>query len=73
MLGNGWVYETFGISKRLTIKPLQILLNVLPLKLALFAKCFIYRVTSWPFLYFVILLLIFAALFFSPGVGVGRA
>ena len=41
---NGWVYETFGISKRLPNKPLSSLLNVLPLKLALSAKCFIYRV-----------------------------
>ena len=41
---NGWVYETFGISKRFPIKPLHCLLNVPPLKLALSAKCFIYRV-----------------------------
>ena len=44
---NGWVYETFGISKRFPIKPLRCLLNVLPLKLALSAKCFIYRVVCW--------------------------
>jgi hypothetical protein len=48
LAGNGWVYETFGISKRFPIKPLRCLLNVLPLKLALSAKCFIYRVTNWP-------------------------
>jgi len=49
---NGWVYKTFGISKRLPIKPLQCLLNVLPLKSALSAKCFIYRVTNWPLFIF---------------------
>ena len=43
---NGWVYETFGISKRFPIKPLQSLLNVPPLKLALPAKCFIYLVCA---------------------------
>jgi len=45
---NGWVYEKFGISKRFLIKPLQSLLNVLTLKLALSAKCFIYRVELNP-------------------------
>ncbi len=49
---NGWVYETFGISKRFPIKLLQCLLNVLLLKLALSAKCFIYRVTNWPLFIF---------------------
>jgi len=49
---NGWVYETFGTSNRFPIKPLQSLLNVLPLKLALSAKCFIYRVTNWPLFIF---------------------
>ena len=44
MTANGWVYETFGISKRFPIKPLRCLLSVPPLKLALSAKCFIYRV-----------------------------
>lgn len=43
---NGWVYETFGISKRFPIRPLQCLLYVPHLKLALSAKCFIYRVTG---------------------------
>ncbi len=46
MRANGWVYETFGISKRFPIKPLQSLLNVPLLKLALSAKCFIYRVCA---------------------------
>ena len=49
---NGWVYETFGISKRFPINPLQCSLNVLPLKSALSAKCFIYRVTNWPLFIF---------------------
>ena len=52
MVGNGWVYETFGISMQLPIKPLQCLLNVPPLKLALSAKCFIYRVPNWPLFLF---------------------
>jgi len=52
LTANGWVYETFGISKRFPIKPLRCLLNVPPLKLALSAKCFIYRVTNWPLLIF---------------------
>ena len=43
---NGYVYETFGISKHFPVKPLQSLLNVTPLKLALSAKCFIYDVTT---------------------------
>jgi hypothetical protein len=44
---NGWVYETFGISKHFPVKPLQSLLDVTPLKLALSVKCFIYRVRGW--------------------------
>ena len=51
-LFNGWVYETFGISTQFLIKPLRCLLNVQPLKLALSAKCFIYRVTNWPLFIF---------------------
>src|SRR5690554_4794656 len=54
---NGLVYETSGISKRFPIKPLQSLLNVPPLNLALSAKCFIYRVTNWP-LFFKALIII---------------
>jgi len=46
--GNGHVYETFGITKRFRIKPLQFILNVLLLKLVLSAKCFIYGVVRWP-------------------------
>lgn len=46
MNANGWVYETFSISKRFPVKPLQCLLNVTPLKLALSANCFIYRVCA---------------------------
>jgi hypothetical protein len=47
MLGNGHVYETFGISKGKPVKPLQFLLNVTALKLKLSAKCFIYFVSCW--------------------------
>jgi len=50
LVPNGWVYETFGISRFFTIKPLQSLLNVRTLNIAFSAKCFIYRVTNWPFL-----------------------
>ena len=52
MWHNGWVYETFGISKRFLINLLRCLLSVPPLKLALSAKCFIYRVTNWPLFIF---------------------
>lgn len=48
MNANGRVYETFGNSKRFPVKPLRCLLNVTPLKLALSAKCFIYRVQATP-------------------------
>ncbi len=44
MFGNVDVYEIFGISKRFPIKPLQFLLIVPILKLALSAKYFIYYV-----------------------------
>ena len=52
MTHNGYVYETFGISKHFTVKPLQCLLDVTPLKLALSAKCFIHDVTNWALLSF---------------------
>ena len=44
--------KSFGISKNKPVKPLQILLNVTTLKLALSAKCFIYIVV---FSYFIFL------------------
>lgn len=40
---------SFGDSKHKPVKPLQSLLNVMPLKLALSAKCFIYDVGCWFF------------------------
>jgi hypothetical protein len=43
---NVWVYETFGISERKPVKPLQRQLSALPSKLALSAKCFIYRIRA---------------------------
>ena len=47
MRHSGNVYETFGITKHEPIKPLQSLLDVTPLKLALSAKCTIHDVTVW--------------------------
>ncbi len=46
---NGYVYEMFGISESKPVKPLQFLLNVTVLRLALSAKCFIYFVSNWLF------------------------
>lgn len=43
---NVWVYERFGSSKRIPFKPLQSLLNVPPLKLALSVKWLIYCVVA---------------------------
>jgi hypothetical protein len=64
---NGWVYETFGISKRFPINPLLCLLNVLPLKLALSAKCFIYRVRCWALFIFSQLRSLYALIFVLSG------
>jgi len=49
---NGWYMKSFGISEHLPVKPLQILLNVTTLNLALSAKCFIYIVSGWCILTF---------------------
>jgi len=38
---------SFGDSKHETVKPLQSLLGLIPLKLALSAKCTIHDVTAW--------------------------
>jgi hypothetical protein len=61
-----------GDSKHETVKPLQSLLNAQPLKSAQSASCTIHAVTSWPFLSFVILSFIFAALYYCPCIGVGK-
>lgn len=41
---------SLAIQSIKTVKPLQNLLNALPLKSALSAKCTIHAVTNWPFL-----------------------
>ena len=64
-VGNGWVYEILGITERFTIKPHKVKYELNTPNLALSAQFFIYRVTSWPFLSFVILSFIFAASFLS--------
>ena len=47
---------SFGDSKNKPVKPLHRLLDVKPLKLALYAKCTIHDVTAWCSLYSVIFL-----------------
>jgi len=47
MATNVQYMKAFGISKSKPVKPLQILLNITALKLALSAKCFIYIVVCW--------------------------
>ena len=42
MKHNSWIYETIGTSKRFTIRLPQCLLNATPLKLEIYANCFIY-------------------------------
>ena len=49
MLHNGYVYETFGISKRFPVKIQQILMRAETLDNPLTAKCFIYDVICWLF------------------------
>ena len=45
-LVNGYVYETFGISKHFPVKIQQILIRAKPNGKPLTAKCFIYDVTG---------------------------
>ena len=51
MLGNGYVYETFGISKHLSVKLQVLLIRAETLDNPLTAKCFIYDVVRWPLLF----------------------
>jgi hypothetical protein len=44
---NGYVYETFGISKHFPVKLQVLLKRAETLDNALTAKCFIYDVTCW--------------------------
>jgi hypothetical protein len=68
---NGYVYETFGISKRFSIKQLQRLLNVPLLKSTLSRQMF--YLPCWRFVvYFFFNFSHFVALPLSPCVGVGK-
>jgi hypothetical protein len=49
LAGNGYVYETFGTSKRFPVKIQKILIRAEMLDKPLAAKCFIYDVVCWPF------------------------
>ena len=60
---DGYVYETFGISKHFPVKLQAPLIQAETLG-NLTTKCFIYDITSWPFLSFIILFFIFATLSF---------
>lgn len=44
---NGYVYETFGISKHFPVKLQLLLIRAVPLDNPLTAKCFIYDVVHW--------------------------
>jgi hypothetical protein len=51
MTANGYVYETFGISKHLPVKLKVPLIRDETLDNSLTAKCFIYDVVRWPLLF----------------------
>jgi len=67
--GNGYVYETFGISKHFPVKLQVLLMRAKMLDNALTAKCFIYDVVHWRSFSSVLLSLKFAALSCLPCVG----
>jgi len=46
LVANGYVYETFGISKRFSIKLQLLLIRAKKLNKPLTAKCFIYDVCA---------------------------
>jgi len=46
---NGYVYETFGISKHFPVKLQVLLIRAETFDNPLTAKCFIYDVSSWCF------------------------
>ncbi|WP_234995095.1 hypothetical protein, partial [Alkalitalea saponilacus] len=48
--GNGYVYETFGISKHFPVKLQVPLIQAETLNNPLTAKCFIYDVVCWALL-----------------------
>ena len=47
MKPNGYVYETFGISKHFPVKLQLIMMRAKMFDNALIAKCFIYDVVCW--------------------------
>ena len=49
LTANGYVYETFGISKHLPVKLQVLLIRAEILDNTLTAKCFIYDVGHWLF------------------------
>ena len=51
MYGNGYVYETFGISKHFPVKLQVLMIRAEMLDNPLTAKCFIYDVVRWPLLF----------------------
>ncbi len=48
---NGYVYETFGISKRFLVNLQLLIIQAETLDNLLTAKCFIYDVVRWPLLF----------------------
>jgi len=69
---NGYVYETFGISKHFPVKLQLLLIRAETFDNPLPAKCFIYDVTNWPFLFSVIFSFNLLHRFCLPCVGVGK-
>ena len=51
MTANGYVYETFGISKRFLVNLQLLIIQAETLDNLLTAKCFIYDVVRWPLLF----------------------
>ncbi len=71
MNANGYVYETFGISKRLPIKLQPLLIRAAPLDNSLSVKCFIHVVSRSVFIFSVILSFNLLFRFCLPCVGFG--
>ena len=60
---NGYVYETFGISKHFPVKLQVLLIRAETFDISLTAKCFIYDVMRLPFLFSIILFVKFVHYF----------
>ena len=69
MNANGYVYETFGISKHIPVKLQLLLIRAETFDNPLTAKCFIYDVVHWRSFSSDLLSLKFAALYCLPCVG----